>query len=176
MDNFSVSKTSYHIRKKKVFNNESIVGAGGHSRVIADALLSRNQLGENYEIVGFLDDDENLQDRQQLGVRILGRITEVEKCEHDAVVVGIGDNLTRKKLYMELKERGEYLLTVIHPRATIAADVVIGDGSVVFAGVVLNTGARIGSNVILNTGATVDHNSEIGSHVHICPGVNLGGE
>ena len=38
-----------------------IVGAGGHARVVADALMSRNQLGDNHEVIGFLDDDENLQ-------------------------------------------------------------------------------------------------------------------
>jgi sugar O-acyltransferase (sialic acid O-acetyltransferase NeuD family) len=152
-----------------------IVGAGGHARVVADALMSRNQLGDNHEIIGFLDDDENLQDYEQFGIRILGRISEVEKFDHEAVVVGIGDNLARQKLYLELKGRGENLITVIHARATLAADVVVGDGTVVFAGVVVNSGARIGSNVILNTACTVGHDLIVSTHAQIGPGVNLGG-
>ena len=152
-----------------------IVGAGGHARVVADALISRNQLGEKFEVVGFLDDDEDLHNREQLGARIVGRISEIDKFEHEAVVIGIGDNLTRQKLYLELKERGENLITVIHPHATLAENVVVGDGTVIFAGVVINSDARIGSNVIINTAATVDHDSVVNSHAHICPGVHLGG-
>ncbi len=152
-----------------------IIGAGGHARVVADAFISRNQLGEKNEVVGFLDDDRKLLDQKQLGIRILGRISDIEKFEHDGVVVGIGDNLTRQNIYMDLKKQGENVISVIHPRATVAASVVVGDGSVLFAGVVVNSGAQIGSNVIINTGATVDHDSVIESHAHICPGVHLGG-
>jgi sugar O-acyltransferase (sialic acid O-acetyltransferase NeuD family) len=152
-----------------------IIGAGGHARVVADALLSRARIGEKYEVIGFLDDDENLQDREQLGIRILGRISEIEKFEHEAVIVGIGDNLTRQRLYLELKKRGENIITVIHPSTTLAPNVVVGDGTVILAGVVVNSGARIGSNVILNTACTVGHDLVIYSHAHICPGVNLGG-
>lgn len=152
-----------------------IIGAGGHARVVADALVSRIQLGEKHEVVGFLDDNEDLRNRAPLGIRILGRISEIGNFEHDAVVVGIGDNLTRKKIYQELKSKGENIMTVIHPRAIVATDAIIGDGSVCFAGTVMNSGADIGSNVIINTGATVDHDSVIGAHSHICPGVHLGG-
>ncbi len=54
-------------------------------------------------------------------------------------------------------------------------DVVLGEGSVVFANAVINTGSIIGPNVIVNTGATIDHHARIGAHVHIAPGVHLGG-
>ena len=131
-----------------------IIGAGGHARVIADALMSRNQLGETNEVVGFLEDNETNQDRELLGTRILGKISEVDKFEHDAVVIGIEDNLTRRNLYTELKNRGEILLTVIHSRAMLAKNVEVGDGTVIFGGAVVNSGARIGSNVILNPACT----------------------
>ena len=152
-----------------------IIGGGGHARVVADALISRSKIGDKYEIIGFLDDNESLQNKEQLGIRILGKISEIEKFEHQAIAIGIGDNLTRKNIYVELKKRNENILTVIHPHTTIASDVVIGDGSVAFAGVVVNAGTRIGSNVILNTASTVDHDSIIAPHAHICPGVHLGG-
>jgi acetyltransferase EpsM len=152
-----------------------IIGAGGHSRVIADALLSRNQIGDNNEIVGLLDDNENLKDQERFGRRILGRISDIDKYEHEAIVIGIGDNLTRKNIYAKFKEQGKKLLTVIHPHATIAQDVVIGDGTVIFAGVIINSGARIDSNVILNTSCTVGHDVVLCPHTQIGPGANLGG-
>jgi sugar O-acyltransferase (sialic acid O-acetyltransferase NeuD family) len=152
-----------------------IIGAGGHARVIADALLCRTELGEKYEIVGFLDDNTDLRNKGYLGVRILGNISEASEFDHEAVVIGIGDNAARKKLYLKFKEMDKKIITVIHPQAVIGTDVEIADGTVIFANVVVNSGARIGSNVILNTACTVGHDVVLCSHTQIGPGVNLGG-
>jgi sugar O-acyltransferase (sialic acid O-acetyltransferase NeuD family) len=155
--------------------NVLIIGAGGHAKVIADAILRRAELGEKYEIVGFLDDNTDLRNKEYLGIRVLGKISEVSNYDHDAVVIGIGDNDARKKLYLKFKELKENIITVIHPRAVIGVDVEISDGTVIFANVVINSGARIGSDVILNTACTVGHDVILCSHVQIGPGVNLGG-
>jgi acetyltransferase-like isoleucine patch superfamily enzyme len=40
----------------------------------------------------------------------------------------------------------------------------------------VNPSSAIGENVILNTGCTIDHHNHLGDHVHIAPGVSLGGE
>ena len=152
-----------------------IIGGGGHAQVIADALLCMAERSEKIDFVGYLDDDANLKGRVQRGGSILGKIDELNRIEHDAVVIGIGSNSTRMKVFNQLQGQGVRFTTVIHPSAVIAHDVTIGQGTVIFAGTVINTGSVIGSNVIVNTGATVDHHANIGSHVHIAPGVHLGG-
>jgi len=43
------------------------------------------------------------------------------------------------------------------------------------AGAVVQAGCVIGSNTIINTRASVDHDSKIGAHVHVAPGVVLSG-
>lgn len=152
-----------------------ILGAGGHAKVVADALAARSQTTNRLEVIGCLDDKEDSTDRRVLGFPVLGTLNELTTIPHEGVVIAIGDNAVRKRLYDELVAHHEKLITVVHPRATIAHDVHIGPGSVVFAGVVINSGARIGKNVILNTGCTVDHDCLIESHAHICPGAHLGG-
>jgi sugar O-acyltransferase (sialic acid O-acetyltransferase NeuD family) len=127
------------------------------------------------EVVGFLDDDPALTNRHLNGIPVLGKLSDVSAIPHDAVVIGIGDNQVRRQLFLELSSKGEKIATVIHPGATIARDVRIGRGTVVFAGVVVNTGSVIGENVILNTACTVDHDCKVRSHAHICPGAHLGG-
>ena len=109
-------------------------------------------------------------------VPVWGTIAEVARVPHDAVVIGIGDNATRARLYEQLLTAGEAFTTVIHPRATLAQNVSIGNGTVVFAGAVVNAGAVLGANVIINTSASVDHHARIGAHVHIAPGAHLGGD
>ena len=152
-----------------------IIGAGGHAQVIADLILCRARLGENVQLLGFVDDNPSLLGRERLGVKVLGLIAQATEFEPEAVIVGIGDNVTRARVYQQLKARGATFGTAIHPRAVIADNVEMGEGSVVFANAVINTGSIVGPNVIVNTGATIDHHARIGAHVHITPGVHLGG-
>ena len=152
-----------------------ILGGGGHAQVIADAILSASRLGEELTLAGFLDDNAELTGAVLFGARVLGTIRQVSEFEHDALIVGIGDNVTRARLFDQMQQRGEQFARVVHPRATVADDVRIDDGVVVFAGAVINTGSFIGPNSIINTGATLDHHARIGAHVHIAPGVHLGG-
>ncbi len=152
-----------------------IVGAGGHAQVIADAVLSRARAGDDCQLAGFLDDNESLQEHAILGVTVLGKIQQAGHFDHDAVVVGIGHNATRARVFQQLKQSGERVISVIHPCAVVANDVVLGEGCVVFANAVINTGSIIGPDVIVNTGATIDHHARIGAHVHIAPGAHLGG-
>ena len=153
-----------------------ILGAGGHAQVVADILLHIQSSDRAVHPVGYLDDDPDLLGKTPLGLPVLGKIDELAQIEHDAVVVGIGNNRVRHRLYRDLLARGETFALACHPDAVIALNVSIGLGSVVCAGVVVNTGSRIGVNAILNTGCTVDHHNQIGDHAHIAPGVHLGGD
>ncbi len=152
-----------------------IVGAGGHAQVIADALACCIRAGADWQLIGFLDNNPELAGREVLGFKILGTAQQLAQLEHEAVIVGIGDNVRRAHVFNNLKEHSETLLSIIHPRAVVASHVVIGEGSVVFANAVINTGAIIGANVIVNTGATIDHHASVGQHAHIAPGAHLGG-
>ena len=75
----------------------------------------------------------------------------------------------------ELRARGGVAQTIIHPFSWISPSAQIGAGTVVFGGVVVNANSRIGENCILNTSCSVDHDGNIASHVHLCPGVRLAG-
>lgn len=150
-----------------------IWGASGHALVVADIV----RLAGAYEIVGFIDDvDPHRADLQ--GAPILGGREQLDRLRESGVeylIVGIGDCAARLQLATVAQEHGFRLATAIHPRATIADGVEIGDGTIVVAGAVINPGSRIGSNVIINTGATVDHECVIEDGAHVGPGANLGG-
>ncbi len=152
-----------------------ILGAGGHGQVIAEALLSAAGSGAACPL-GFLDDDPTLTGQTRLGLPLLGTRAALASVPHEAVIVGIGDNGVRRRLYEMLTAQGEPLYTCCHSRAYVARGVTLGPGTLVCAGAVVGTGASIGANVILNTGCTVDHHNRIADHVHIAPGVHLGGE
>jgi sugar O-acyltransferase (sialic acid O-acetyltransferase NeuD family) len=153
-----------------------ILGAGGHAQVVADILLRLRDAGTEVAPIGFLDDDPGLVGCRYLGLPVLGTLSDLDQIPRDAVLVAIGDNSTRRRIFERLQAHGERFAIACHPRATIAPGVDVGPGSMICAGAVVNTGATIGANVILNTGCTVDHHNRVGDHAHIAPGVHLGGE
>ncbi len=152
-----------------------ILGAGGHGQVVADILLRAHEAGANCQPIGFLDDNSALTGTVIVGLPVLGTSVQLEEFEHDAVIVAIGDNRTRARIFERVQRQGEQIVNAIHPTAVIAPDVHLGTGVMICAGVVVNTGTIVGNNVILNTGCTVDHHNHIGSHVHVAPGTHLGG-
>ncbi|MFN8488778.1 MAG: acetyltransferase [Caldilineaceae bacterium] len=153
-----------------------ILGAGGHAQVVADILLRACEQGADIQPIGYVDDNCTLIGQTRLGLPILGTIAQLQLLEHDAVIIAIGHNKTRRTLYENLLRQGEYFATACHPRATLAPDVTVGAGTVIVAGVVVNPGSTIGRNVILNTGCTVDHHNVISDHAHVAPGAHLGGD
>lgn len=149
-----------------------IVGAGGHAKVVIDAARASGQ----WEIVGLLDDDPRAASARVLGVEVLGpadRAT-VDRLGATNLVLAVGSNRARLDLDARLKGCAPWA-TVVHPRAYLACDVTLGEGTVVSAGAIIQPSARVGRHVIVNTGASVDHDCSVGDFVHIAPGSRLAG-
>ena len=152
-----------------------VVGAGGHGRVVAEALLRAGA-----SVLGFCDPKAPLDAPGPFGLRVLGGDDSLEALDRGAVRLanGVGSIRTtrvRRDVYERLSARGFHWRTVVHPAAVIALDVRLGAGSQILAGAVVNCGTDIGADAILNTRASVDHDCTIGTHVHIAPGATLSG-
>jgi acetyltransferase EpsM len=152
-----------------------IIGAGGQGQVVADALLFAVEAGELVTPVGFLDDNPALAGAQILGLPVFGPLTLVERTPHDALILGIGNNRQRRRLYEEFKQAGAQFATVRHPSAIVGHDVVVGQGVYVGAYVVIAAGSTVGNNAIVHGGSIIGHHNQIGDHVHIAPGVHTAG-
>lgn len=99
-------------------------------------------------------------------------------CDSVELVNGIGsvgDTSLRTIIFNKFKNLGYSFRSVIHPRAIVAENCDFGEGVQVMAGTVINTGTKIAADTIVNTGAVIDHDGNIGSHVHIAPGVTISG-
>jgi UDP-perosamine 4-acetyltransferase len=152
-----------------------ILGAGGHARVLADLLLSQNQL-----IAGFLDPDTSLWGTGWRGIPIIGgdeKLAHYPAHTHDLIngVGSIGCPELRRTVFERYRKAGYKFPCLVHARATVAIDARPGEGSQIMAGAVIQTGCHIGINTVINTGAIVDHDCHIGDHVHIAPGAILSG-
>lgn len=143
----------------------AIIGASGHGKVVAD--IARKN---GYKEIVFLDDDESIHECG--GYPVIGKSSEAGTIDAD-IIVGIGNAGIRKRIQESIPD--EKLVTLIHPDAVVAEDVVMGVGTVVMAGVVINPGARIGKGCIINTSSSVDHDCKVGDYVHIAVGSHLCG-
>jgi UDP-perosamine 4-acetyltransferase len=150
-------------------------GAGGHGKVIVDALLASGSC----TVVGILDDDKTKAGTKVLGVLVShspsGLKALSETLELDHVAIGIGDNYARYKKFQQVKSCGLKAMNVIHPSAHISRFVELGIGITILAGAVINPGTVIEDNVCVNTAASIDHDNYLEASCHIFPNATLTG-
>jgi acetyltransferase EpsM len=152
-----------------------IWGASGHALVVADII----RLEGKYHIFGFLDDVNSARWGQPFcGASVLGGQDQLAFLQQKGIqnlILAFGHCEARLAKGALAKKEGFVLVRAVHPRATVASDVSIGEGAVIAAGAVLNPGTKLGESVIVNTCASVDHECVIEDGVHICPGAHLAG-
>ncbi len=148
-----------------------ILGAGGHGKVLAAAMLRNGT-----PVYGFADADPSLSGRKILGIAVLGGDEILESGM--LLVNGIGSTgrpARRREVFEKYKGMGFSFLSVIDPSAILGPEVDIAEGAQILAGVVIQPGAYIGRNSIVNTMASIDHDVTLGAHVHVAPGAVLSG-
>lgn len=152
-----------------------IFGAGGHAKVVADAL---RRLGR-WRVEGFIDDVHPQRAGEEFcGGHVLGgraALPALRERGVASIVLAFGHNVARLALADELAAQGWSFPAIVDARAGVAADVLVGPGCYVAAGAIVEPGVRLGAQAIVNAGAVVCHDVDIGAGVHVCPGVCIGG-
>src|SRR3989442_13866874 len=151
-----------------------VVCAGAQGVIVCDILQRSREAGADGIAVAFVDDTPAVLGRTILGLPVLGAISSLCDVDHDAIIVAIGDNRTRRMLTERLAAGGERLATAIHPFVSIAPSSQIGAGSMISAGALVMPRAVIGRGVLLNTKSSVDHDSVIGDFAHVSVGATVG--
>lgn len=152
----------------------SIIGAGGHGRVIADSAARTGC----WDVIQFYD-DATTGKIPHTDWDIVGPISHAFRGNRDsahAAVVGIGDNRLRVKIQGKLELAGWQMGSVVDPTAAVSSASSIGAGTVVMAGAIINIGAKIGTSCIVSTNSSIDHDCQLGNGVHISPGATLAGK
>lgn len=152
-----------------------IVGAGGFAREAARAALDGAFEGE---VLGFLDDSPDLAGRQVMGLPVLGPIPTIAQYPQAQVIIATGrpDSYTsRHAIAARLGLPSSRYATLVHPRANLASDTLIGPGSVVLAGVSATCAVRIGSHVALMPNVLLTHDCSVSDYANLTGGVTLAG-
>jgi sugar O-acyltransferase (sialic acid O-acetyltransferase NeuD family) len=157
-----------------------VLCAGGHARVVIEALLSRGRRPN-----GVTDCDSARVGTFIGGVPITGPDDDILKLRTDQVelVNGLGNRASRsssglsarRELFDRFVALGYAFPVISHASAVIASDASLGDGAQVMAGAIIQPAARLGRNVLVNSRAVVEHDCQVGDHAHIAPGAVLCG-
>jgi UDP-perosamine 4-acetyltransferase len=157
-----------------------VLCAGGHARVVIEALLSR---GKRPSAV--TDCDSARVGTLLGGIPIIGPDEDILKMKTDSVELanGLGNRASRsdsglsvrRDLFHRFTTLGYAFPVISHASAVIASDALLGEGTQVMAGAIIQPAARIGRNVLVNTRAVVEHDCQVGDHCHIAPGAVLCG-
>ncbi len=151
-----------------------IVGAGGMGRELLQWIKDINTVEPEWNILGFIDDNDKALDEKKCDYRIIGSISEWDVKDDQYFAMAIAEPTTKEKVVRILKNRGAEFATIIHPKARIGQFNEIGEGSVLYPDASLSVNIKIGSFVTL-LGSTVGHDAEIGDFSSIMGNCNING-
>lgn len=151
-----------------------IIGAGGFGREVAWLIEDINKVEKEWNIVGFVDDDESIQGNEINGYRVVGNVEWLKKQEIN-VVNAIGDPIIKKKVMVRLEDSKNIYPILIHPNVIYSDKVEIGEGSIICAGNIITVNIEIGTHVIVNLDCTIGHDAVLGDYTTVLPSVNISG-
>ena len=154
---------------KKIY----IIGAGGLAREIAWLIEDINKKKPTWEIMGFIDENENNIGKELNGYRVLGDLKYLNNQEKSYVIIAIGAGEIRKKIVEKIRKH-EYPI-LIHPSVIISKFVTIGKGSIICAGSIVTTNIEIGNHVVISLDSTISHDVILKSYTTILPSSNISG-
>ena len=135
-----------------------LVGAGGFGRVVSE--LAR----QSYDCA-FVDDGVKV-GSIVCDIPVVGRTVDLQKlfAEYKNLVIVIGNNTVRERIYDIAKKIGYIFPNLISPSAYISPYAKLGWGCVILNNAVVQNGSTVGNGVLLNPGVEIHHDSSVGDN------------
>lgn len=154
-----------------------IIGASGFGREVAWLVERINKDRRTWNILGFIDDDDSIQDDVINGYRVLGKTSDIKRYENAYFVCAIGASSTREKIINRIIETLPSIkfATLVDPSVEKSEFVDIEEGSIVCAHTILTVNVKIGKHVIINLDCTIGHDAVLSDYVTLYPSVNVSG-
>lgn len=157
--------------------NLIIFGASGFGREVAWLAERINNVSQEWNILGFIDDDESLQGKIINNYTVLGKTEDTVRYPDAYYVCAVGSARIREKIINNLKHINPEIkfATLIDPSAIFSQFVSIGEGSIICAHSIMTVNIEIGKHVIINLDCTIGHGAVIEDYVTLYPSVNISG-
>ena len=155
-----------------------ILGAGGTGLEAVEILEAVNAMGQRYECLGFLDDEERLWGKKVVGYRVLGPLAMASEMPAARFVHAVGSPRNFRNRHAIVQQLGLFpdrFETLVHPSAVVSPRCHLGSGVLICPNVTVGPRARIGDGVTILANSVVNHDSEVGDWTLIASGANVAG-
>lgn len=138
-----------------------LVGSGGFGRVTLEHAINQFECS-------FVDDGYEI-GKVICGTKVIGHTDDLHNLfpKYKKLVVSIGNNLLREKIYAEAKKIGYLFPNIICSSVYVSPFAKIGTGCVFLNNVCIQNGAMIGNGVVLNPGVEIHHDSMVDDYALI---------
>ncbi|EJT6142698.1 acetyltransferase [Clostridium perfringens] len=154
-----------------------IIGAGGFGREVAWLVDDINNNNKEWNLMGFIDDNEQNHGKELNGYTVLGGFDYLNNKKNIYYVCAIGNAKVRKEIVE--KNCSKYNIkpaTLIHPSVIMSKKYnQIGEGCIICASNIITVNAKLGKHIIVNLDCTIGHDVIIDDYVTIYPSVNISG-
>ena len=154
-----------------------IVGASGFGREVAWLVERINKVSPTWDLLGFIDDNDQLQNTCINGYKVLGKTDDVAEFPDVYYVCAVGASKTREKIIGRLVDINPDIrfATLIDPSVERSELIEIGAGTVICAHTIMTVNITIGDHVIINLDCTIGHDAVLEDYVTLYPSVNVSG-
>lgn len=143
----------------------TIFGTGAHARKAAHCAQRAG-----HTVVAFVDENPAATSPLPGAPVLTAAAWKASAGNGGALFVAIGRADVRRRLMDDAQAHGWRLPPLVHPMASVAPDVQLGEGVLVAAGAVVEGGARLGRGAIVDIGVLVDHDAVVAEFCHLRPG------
>ena len=151
-----------------------IIGAGGLGKEVAWIVERINKINRTWNLIGFIDDNINLQGKIVNGYKVFGTTKDILNYKDSHFICAIASADIRKRIiqnYSYVK-----YATIIDPSVELSNYIEIGQGSIISLNSTITVNIKIGNHVIINYDCTIGHDSIIYDYCTLYPSVNVSGK
>ena len=153
-----------------------IIGTGGVGRETALIVEEINKVKQEWNILGFIDDNKDLIGKEIMGYKVIGDRSYLNNFEKEVyVIIAISNYSMKEGLVEYLTNKNIKYATFIHPSVKINDTIEIGQGSIVYPGVIMTVNIKVGNHVIISPKCGIGHDTLIEDYVTLLWNVNVSG-
>jgi sugar O-acyltransferase (sialic acid O-acetyltransferase NeuD family) len=159
-----------------------LLGPGGNVIDMVDMIEEINQQGEQYELLGFLDNRPSTTGRVIEGYPVLGPYAAAAGLAAqfpDAVfstwLGGINSHLQRPAMVSALGIPPERFVTLVHPSSYVSRRARLGRGVIVFQNCSITNNVTLGDHVVVLPQSVISHDDVIGEYTVVTGAVAIAG-
>ena len=154
-----------------------VIGSGGLGRETVWTAERINSVSPEWNILGFIDDNIQVQGQLIDGYKVIGTTAAVSKYPDAYFVCAVGSAKIRKRIVEKIKSVADVkFATLIDPACVCCRERInVGEGCIICANTYITLDIKIGDHVYIGGNATVGHDSRIDNFVTVYPGANISG-